>query len=86
MIYNIFKFFILMFIISFFIFVFNYYFSEKNINQVKKNRNNFELNVQKNFPELPILSNNTNNVIEFNSGFDDTNKNKLKRSFWDLFK
>ena len=35
--------------------------------------------------ELPILDNDTNNVIEFNTGFENEN-NKKKRSFWELFK
>ena len=35
--------------------------------------------------ELPVLLNDTNNVIEFNSGFKEKN-NKIKRNFWKLFK
>ena len=35
---------------------------------------------------IPVLTNDTNNVIEFNDTFEeDINLNK-KRSFWDLLK
>ena len=34
---------------------------------------------------LPILSNDTNDVIEFNSGFEN-DTNKIERNFWKLFK
>ena len=36
--------------------------------------------------ELPVLLNNTVDVIEFNSGFENTNKRSFKRNFWELFK
>ena len=78
---------LLIFIIIFFIFlIIKYYLSDQNIKNMNINRNNTESLLKKKTDNLPILLNNTNNVIEFNSGFDDTNKNKLKRSFWDLFK
>ena len=35
---------------------------------------------------LPILDNDTNNVVEFNDSFDDEINNNKKRNFWDLFK
>ncbi len=83
---NFVKFLILVFILSFFIIVFNFYFSEKNINLLKKNRKNLETTVSKNITNLPVLTNNTNDIIEFSSGFNDTNKSFFKRSFWELFK
>ena len=83
---NIFKLIILILIISFFSFVFKYYFSEKNTNLVKKNRINLETKIRKNISNLPILTNDTNDVIEFNSEFNTPNKKIFKRSFWELFK
>ena len=83
---NFVKLLILVFILSFFIIVFNFYFSEKNINLLKKNRKNLETTVSKNITNLPVLTNNTNDIIEFSSGFNDTNKSFFKRSFWELFK
>ena len=73
-------------VISFFGFSFNYYISDKNINTVKNNRENLESKILESTSTLPLLPNDTNNVIEFNSGFEDSNKQNFKRSFWELFK
>ena len=43
------------------------------------------LKIEERLLTLPILKNDTYNVIEFNSGYD-TNNNKIKRNFWNLFK
>ena len=76
----------LLLVLSFFAVILRYYFSEKNIAQKKQNRYNLETKVLKNISNLPELLNNTNDVIEFNSGFENSNKQNFKRSFWDLFK
>jgi hypothetical protein len=34
---------------------------------------------------LPILKNDTNDIIEFNSGYNE-DITKIKRNFWNLFK
>tara|TARA_B100000963_G_C22308708_1_gene529059 strand:- start:360 stop:620 length:261 start_codon:yes stop_codon:yes gene_type:complete len=86
MIKNIVKFFILTTVISFFIVVYNYYLSEKNINLVKNNRENLEIDLEKKNLDLPILENNIADAIEFNSGYNNTRKQNYKRNFWDLFK
>ncbi len=70
----------------FFILVFNYYFSEKNLNRVINQRENIQTKMIKNTSDLPILKNNTKDVIEFNSGFENNDNERLKRSFWELFK
>ena len=72
--------------LSFFGFSFNYYISDKNINAVKNNRENLESKILESTSNLPLLPNDTNNVIEFNSGFENSNKQNFKRSFWELFK
>ena len=76
----------IMLVVSFFAIILRYYFSEKNIAQKKQNRNFLETKVLKDISNLPELLNNTNDVIEFNSGFDNSNKQNFKRNFWDLFK
>ena len=86
MIVNIIKFLILALILSFFMTTYNYYISEKNIDIVKNNRKNQEINVQRNISNLPVLLNDTDDVIEFNSDFNNSNEQKFKRSFWELFK
>ena len=86
MINNSVRFVIAIIVLSFFIFSFYYYVSEKNINAIKDNRENQESKVLENTSALPLLPNDTNNVIEFNSGFENSNKQNFKRSFWELFK
>ena len=86
MIVNIIKFLILALILSFFMTTYNYYISEKNIDTVKNNRKNQEINVLRNISNLPVLLNDTDDVIEFNSDFNNSNEQKFKRSFWELFK
>ena len=80
------RFIVAIIVLSFFGFSFNYYISDKNINIVKNNRENLESKILESTSALPLLPNDTNNVIEFNSGFEDSNKQNFKRSFWELFK
>ena len=83
---NIVKFLMGIIILSFFVFSFNYYLSDKNINALKNNRENLESKILESASVLPFLPNDTNDVIEFNSGFDNSNKQNFKRSFWERFK
>ncbi len=83
---NIIRFAFAIIVLSFFIFSFNYYVSDTNINIVKNNRENLDSKLLENTSVLPLLPNDTNNVIEFNSGFENSSKQKFKRSFWELFK
>ena len=69
--------------ILFFYFTVSYYFSEENLKKIHSNRTNI-VNLDNKSLSLPFLSNDTNNVIEFNSGFNS--ENKTKRNFWDLIK
>jgi hypothetical protein len=85
MIKNILSVLALLFSIFFFYFVAYSYFSEKHKINVKKNRENLSQSIKKNINDLPILTDDTNNAIEFNSGFE-TKNNKIKRNFWNLFK
>ena len=80
------RFVVFIIVLSFFVFSFNYYISDRNINTVKNNRENLESKILESTSALPLLPNDTNNVIEFNSGFEDSNKQNFKRSFWELFK
>ena len=83
---NIIKFLTLIFVLLFLFVVFNYYFSEENINLVQKNRDNLETKMKNKNLDLPTLFNDTNDVIEFNSSFENSNKQNFKRSFWELFR
>ena len=62
--FNIFMVFIIfVFILS----ISNYYFSKKNINSKNFNRSNIDQILKEKITDLPILLNDTNNVIEFNN-------------------
>ena len=72
--------------IFFFLNVYNYYSSNKNIDTKMYNRSNVENILKKKISNLPVLENDTNTVIEFNDSFDDEIKNNKKRNFWNLLK
>ena len=57
--------------------------SEKNIKIINQNRSNIKNIVNSNIKNLPLLKNDTNNVIEFNNGFNELKK-KSNKNFWNL--
>ena len=63
-------------IIIFIFSIYNYYSSNKNIDRILKEK----------IFDLPVLKNDTNNVIEFNNSLKDGIEDNKKRSFWDLLK
>ena len=71
---------------TFFFITFKYYSSNKNIEVKNFNRNNINEIISSKISNLPILSNDTNNVIEFNDGFSTKKNNDNPRSFWNLLK
>ena len=86
MIGNLAKILVLLFILFFFSIVLSHYFSEKNVNLVINNRKILDSKTLDKVDNLPILLNDTKNVIEFNTGFEKLNKQNYKRNFWELFK
>ena len=66
--------------------VIDYYLSKKNIDNINLNRKNTDKFVSEKILNLPILNNDTNNAINFNSSFSDEMKDDKPRSFWDLLK
>ena len=73
-------------IIIFFGSTYKYYSSNKNIKNKEFNRKNIEEILNDKISNLPILNNDTDNVIEFNDGFSNEIKNDKPRSFWNLLK
>jgi len=65
--------------------LFAIYFSEENIKKIKKNRVNIENSFKDYLSNLPILENDTNNVITYNSS-EFLEKKIKKRKFWELLK
>ena len=70
----------------FFFYTLKYYSSNKNIKKINLNRSNVEEILRTKISNLPILKNDTNNVVEFNSSFSEKIKDNKKRSFWNLLK
>ena len=84
--YKIINLFFVIFILLFFFNIYNYYSSNKNIKNINLTRSNIEEIVKTKILNIPILKNDTNNVIEFNSSFSEEIKSKEQRNFWNLLK
>ena len=73
-------------ILIFFLSTFKYYSSNKNIDAKEFNRKNINKIINTKILNLPILNDDTNNVIEFNDGYSNEIINDKPRSFWNLLK
>jgi len=78
--------FFLFLILVFFTSTYKYYSSKKNIEAKYFNRDNIDKIINAKISNLPILKNDTNNVIKFNDGFSNEINNDKPRSFWNLLK
>ena len=70
----------LIFLITFF------YFSEQNIQKTNKYRSYYLVKIKENIENLPLLENDTNNIIEYKDDLEVYKKSKKKYTFWDLIK
>ena len=73
-------------IIIFILSIYNYYSSSKNVDARNYNRKNIDRILKEKIFDLPVLKNDTNNVIEFNNSLKDDIEENKKRSFWNLLK
>ena len=78
--------FLLLLILTFFLITYKVYSSKKNIEVKNFNRNNIDEIVNSKISNLPVLKNDTYNVIEFNDGFSNKINDEKSRSFWNLLK
>ena len=83
---KIFNIFLSILILIFFFNIYRFYSSNKNLVSKDFNRNNIDQIINTKISNLPILKNDTDNVIEFNDGFSNEIKNDKIRSFWNLLK
>ena len=67
--------------IAFIVLVIFFYFSEKNINFINKSRSQMFSNSTLEINNLPLLKNDTSNIIEYATNF---NKKKKYNKFFDL--
>ena len=73
------------FLISFITFIFlvtKYYFSEQNLILTNKSRTSYFLELKKYEGNLPLLTNDTNNIIIYIDDLEEF-KNKRKKRFWE---
>lgn len=75
---------LIIFSFLFFFGVTKQYLSDFNRKKIDINRSTIEHNI-KNTNNLKVLINDTNNVIEFNNGYNLNEKTKSKKNFWKLF-
>ena len=71
--------------ISFFVFfslVLKYYFSEENISFLDKSRSLYFSSLESSQKNLPLLKNDTSNIIFYTNGLEEFNTKRKKR-FWE---
>ncbi|MDB2345100.1 hypothetical protein N9V41_03305 [Candidatus Pelagibacter bacterium] len=73
-------------ILIFFFYTYKYYSSNKNLKEKYYNRKNINQIINNKITDLPVLSNDTDNIIEFNNSINEDTYNKKTRSFWNLLK
>ena len=66
-------------------FVIKFYLSENNIKLSNKVMLQYQNELDKKFNNLPIIKNDTNDIIEYTNEIEEF-KNKKQRKFWDLLK
>ena len=76
----------LILVFVFFLTIYKYYSSNKNLRVKNFNRINIDKIINDKISELPILKNDTNNVIMFNDTMSNEIENNNPRSFWNLLK
>ena len=70
---------------TFFIFIFlvsKHYFSEENLILTNKSRSSYTVESNNANDNLPILKNNTNNIIVYKNSLEEFKKKRKKR-FWE---
>ncbi|MAH02979.1 MAG: hypothetical protein CMI70_04290 [Candidatus Pelagibacter sp.] len=72
-------------IFFFIFFVIKFYLSEDNVKWSNKVILQYQNILDKKIISLPIIKNDTSDIIEYTSEIEDF-KNKKQRKFWDLFK
>jgi len=73
-------------VLIFFWSTYKYYSSNKNLKAKEFNRGNIDQIINKKISNLPVLFNDTANIIEFNNSIPDEKNDDKPRSFWNLLK
>tara|TARA_B100000941_G_C28432158_1_gene514857 strand:+ start:430 stop:693 length:264 start_codon:yes stop_codon:yes gene_type:complete len=78
--------FMLLLIGIFILSIFKYYSSNKNLDTKNFNRSNIDQILKSKINNLPILTNDTDNIIEFNNSIEEGINQEKNRNFWNLLK
>ena len=70
----------------FIILITRFYFSDQNIKDTNKSRSFYSVKLNNNTQNLPLLKNDTNNIIEYINDVEVYKKKKKKYTFWNLIK
>ena len=71
-------------IILFILFSIKYYISNENIKKAYRNLGSIDKNINMYDSKLPVILNDTDNIVKYLN--NDVRTNKKKYSFWDLLK
>ena len=63
-----------------------FYFSEENIIATNKSRSLYAYELKINLKDLPLIKNDTNDIIEYSEDVEIFKKSKKSYIFWDLIK
>tara|TARA_Y100001949_G_scaffold137239_1_gene118912 strand:- start:1650 stop:1913 length:264 start_codon:yes stop_codon:yes gene_type:complete len=77
----------LFFLLLFFIFTIltiTFYFSDENIRKTNKFRSLYSVNLNKMINNLPLLKNDTSDIIQYKNDVEIYKKKKKNYIFWDL--
>jgi len=77
----------LFFLLLFFIFTIltiTFYFSDENIRKTNKFRSLYSINLNKMINNLPLLKNDTSDIIQYKNDVEIYKKKKKNYIFWDL--
>ena len=75
------------YIVAFFIFIFlltNFYFSDQNISKTNKLRSFYLSSLESSEINVPLLKNDTKNIVEYRNDIEVYKKKKKYNLFWDL--
>ena len=76
-------FFLLLFLI-FTILTITFYFSDENVRKTNKFRSLYSINLNKMINNLPLLKNDTSDIIQYKNDVEIYKKKKKNYIFWDL--
>ena len=75
----------IIYILSLFIFIFftsNFYFSEHNVKKINKSRSLYINNSEHNLKNIPLLRNDTKDIVEYKNDIEIYKKKKKNYTFW----